>query len=218
MAETVLEKRVASLEKQLRHFVKWQQTLTSMLATSFSSVEDFFAHVESTGNFEVPIAGVKTAEGPLNPIATPQRSTLLEIENNTSANSGEEKVGSEQAATKLSASFETIVTVQEISLTPVVTPETSALPAIAINDIVPLSASSKTTVVPERASTKVAFKILDIIQSYGQNLGDNEESRTEKQWLGRANFAPKVEQYVEAGQPIRMILPAFPWKSVCAVC
>ena len=218
MAETVLEKRVASLEKQLRQFFKWQQTLTSMLATSFSSVEDFFAHVESTGNSGAPIAGVKTADSPLNRIATPQRSTLPEVESNTSANSGEEKVGLEKASTKISASFETIATVQEISLTPVVTPKESALPAIAINEKVLPSILSKTTVVPERASTKVAFRILDIIQSYGQNLGDDEVSRTEKRWLGRAKFAPKVEQHVEAGQPIRMILPAFPWKSVCAVC
>ena len=217
MAQTALEIRVASLEKQLRHFLKWQQILTSLLSTPSSSIEEFFAHVEWTGKSGAPIARAKYSDGPLDPIATPQQSTLLEVENNTSANSGEEKVGLEEESTKHSASFETTITVQEISLTPTSTPEGSTSPTTPINEVAPLSILSKTTTVPERASTEIAFRILDIIQSYGQNLGDDEVSKTQKTWLGREKFAPKVEQHVEAGQPIRMILPAFPWKSVSAI-
>ena len=217
MTQTALEIRVASLERQLRHFVKWQQTLTSLLGTPFSSIEDFFAHVEWTGNSGGPIARAKPSDGPLSPIATPQRSALPEVENNSSANSGEEKVRLEKASNKLSASIETTVTVQEIALTPTVTSTGSASPTTPINEVAPLSILSKTTV-PERPSTEIAFWILDIIQSYGQNLGDDEVSKTQKTWLGRATFAPKVEHHVEAGQPIKMILPAFPWKSVSAIC
>lgn len=66
------------------------------------------------------------------------------------------------------------------------------------------------------ASQDTAFKVLDIIQRYGQNLNNPElqGSTFKDQWLGRAKFAPKVEMYVEAGMPIKMILPSFPWKSV----
>ena len=215
MAEKILETRIASLERQVRHFVNWQQTLTSILTSALPSADGFPAHAQSTGHLAAPVAGVKIIGGPLTPAATPPlRSTSPVLKSDTSSDFEDDKVELKKLSAELPASFETTVTVQEIPLTPIATPKRSNSP---VNEKISLSISSEATIVPGRASTEVAFRILDVIQSYGQNLGDEEASKTEKQWLGRAKFAPKVEQHVEAGQPIRMILPSFPWKSVCAI-
>ena len=101
---------------------------------------------------------------------------------------------------------------------PIASSVTSEAPSTPI-DVKPdpiAPASEETAPVPEKASTKVAFKILDIIQSYGQNLTNPglERSPSKDQWLGWVKFAPKAELYVEADEPIKMILPSFPWKSV----
>ena len=214
MAETVLEMRVASLERQLRHFIKWQQTFTSASTAAFPSVDGFIADEQSTGGLGASIAVPKTVEGPLTPAVTPDlSSTPSDIESKTSSYFGNGQIELEKVSAKLSTSNETKLTVQEIPLTPIATPRRSTSPA---NDKSSLSFLSEAAVIPERASTEVAFRILDIIQGYGQNLGDDDASKTGKRWLGRAKFAPKVEQYVEAGHPIRMILPSFPWKSVSA--
>ncbi|KAF5878166.1 putative transferase family protein [Botrytis fragariae] len=53
-------------------------------------------------------------------------------------------------------------------------------------------------------------KILRIIQSYGQN----EPDPTGSPWLGMVKFDPIVQKHVADCEPIKMVLPAFPWKSV----
>ncbi|KAI2464696.1 Pyoverdine/dityrosine biosynthesis protein-domain-containing protein [Annulohypoxylon bovei var. microspora] len=65
-------------------------------------------------------------------------------------------------------------------------------------------------------ASKVASKILDILERYGQHLEPKGgESHSEGGgWLGRSLFLGKVEQQLEKGQSIHMILPAFPWKSI----
>jgi pyoverdine/dityrosine biosynthesis protein Dit1 len=61
---------------------------------------------------------------------------------------------------------------------------------------------------------KLASDILDVIARYGQHIApkDGEEHRTE--WIGKPMFKVKVLHQLEKGEPIKMILPAFPWKSV----
>lgn len=65
----------------------------------------------------------------------------------------------------------------------------------------------------DAAQTVVAGKVLDIIQSYGKHLA-NEDSEAGEEWVGRKKFTPKVMHWVKQGVPVRMIIPAFPWKSV----
>ncbi|KAI1826660.1 Pyoverdine/dityrosine biosynthesis protein-domain-containing protein [Xylaria intraflava] len=73
---------------------------------------------------------------------------------------------------------------------------------------------------PSRASTpvpdfeKLASDILDIIQRYGQHLPAKESEEHSTAWLGKPLFMGKVQAQLEKRQAIRLILPAFPWKSV----
>lgn len=69
---------------------------------------------------------------------------------------------------------------------------------------------------PETAAHHVetANRVLDIIQGYGKHLGNPQSDHDQHNWPGRAKFAPKVLGWVEQNAPVRMILPAFPWKSV----
>lgn len=60
----------------------------------------------------------------------------------------------------------------------------------------------------ENPSTKLALQILDIIQRYGQNI-----SPKDIPWAGKTKFLPFVEDYVKNNEPVRMVLPAFPFKS-----
>ncbi|KAF3761910.1 hypothetical protein M406DRAFT_220966, partial [Cryphonectria parasitica EP155] len=63
----------------------------------------------------------------------------------------------------------------------------------------------------------LASDILDIIQGYSQHLpsADNEgETGHSQKWLGKGLFMDKVKAQLENNQAIRLILPAFPWKSV----
>jgi hypothetical protein len=60
----------------------------------------------------------------------------------------------------------------------------------------------------------LADQVLDVIQAYGQHLGNKAGMTVSGEWAGRAKFAPKVLHWMELNVPVRMILPAFPWKSV----
>lgn len=53
-----------------------------------------------------------------------------------------------------------------------------------------------------------------MIQRYGKHIApkDGEEHHTE--WIGKPMFMEKVLSQLEKSEPIKMILPAFPWKSV----
>ena len=62
--------------------------------------------------------------------------------------------------------------------------------------------------VTDRPSAKLALQILDIIQKYGNNVGSGDAS-----WPGKTKFMPLVEDHVVKGEPVRMVLPAFPFKS-----
>ncbi|MCJ1436518.1 hypothetical protein MMC27_005897 [Xylographa pallens] len=54
----------------------------------------------------------------------------------------------------------------------------------------------------------VALQILDILERYGYNT-----NRPEQAWLGKLDFLPAIQGYIDSGKPIRLILPAFPFKS-----
>ncbi|KAI2793532.1 Isocyanide synthase xanB [Penicillium oxalicum] len=55
---------------------------------------------------------------------------------------------------------------------------------------------------------KTAVEILKVIESYGMDY-----EKTEGSWKGLQSFIPVVAEQVKRQQPIRMILPAFPFKS-----
>jgi len=55
---------------------------------------------------------------------------------------------------------------------------------------------------------KMAVEILKVIESYGVDYEKNGAS-----WKGLESFVPTVMAQVEKQEPIRMILPAFPFKS-----
>ncbi|KAL9057173.1 MAG: hypothetical protein Q9162_002501 [Coniocarpon cinnabarinum] len=62
--------------------------------------------------------------------------------------------------------------------------------------------------------TELAENILEVIQRYGQHTTARTDEHGSRAWAGKALFVSKVENQVRARQPVRMILPAFPWKSV----
>lgn len=66
------------------------------------------------------------------------------------------------------------------------------------------------TVTPETFSNELtmASEILKVIESYGIDYEKNGGS-----WKGLESFIPTVLERVEKQEPIRMILPAFPFKS-----
>ncbi|KAJ2998446.1 hypothetical protein NUW58_g319 [Xylaria curta] len=73
---------------------------------------------------------------------------------------------------------------------------------------------------PPRTSTpiqdldKLASDILDIVQRYGKHLSSSNDEGHSAEWLGKPLFMSKVQAQLQRGQAIRLILPAFPWKSV----
>ncbi|KAL0263384.1 hypothetical protein SLS55_002364 [Diplodia seriata] len=60
---------------------------------------------------------------------------------------------------------------------------------------------------------KLASDILDVLQRYGKHLAPPDGDHSSG-WIGKPLFVEKVMQQLEKNQPIRMILPAFPWKSI----
>ncbi len=91
---------------------------------------------------------------------------------------------------------EHIIEVREVELTPPPTPPLAAKDSFEDHD-------------------QLASDIIDVIQRYGQHLAPaNGEGSHAGEWLGKPLFKGKVKAQLEKGQAIRLILPAFPWKSV----
>ncbi|KAK2044695.1 pyoverdine/dityrosine biosynthesis protein [Colletotrichum somersetense] len=59
---------------------------------------------------------------------------------------------------------------------------------------------------------QVAHKILDILEVFGRHIIP--EGQENHEWLGRKMFHPRVEEYVKKSESVKMIIPAFPWKSI----
>ncbi|KAI9784713.1 MAG: hypothetical protein M1835_003516 [Candelina submexicana] len=103
---------------------------------------------------------------------------------------------------KVGEKVELAISVKEISLPPTPLTEILAEPAATITS-------------QENLASDVAVNMLDVIQGYGQHLKtETETSEQQGSWAGKAKFLPKVEIYVNAGQLIKRILPAFPWTSI----
>ena len=70
--------------------------------------------------------------------------------------------------------------------------------------IVDLPVNSK----PDKHCTSPATQILDILERYGHNA-----NYSEPRWLGKIDFLPAIQRDIDSTKPVRMIIPAFPFKS-----
>lgn len=108
--------------------------------------------------------------------------------------------------------------VHEIELTPPTTPPGTSTPLSELEEATgeieytPLTTPSRATT-PVQDLTKLASDILDIMQRYGQHLPSADDQHS-GQWIGKPLFMGKVKAQLEKDQAIRLIMPAFPWKSV----
>lgn len=57
--------------------------------------------------------------------------------------------------------------------------------------------------------TELALRILDVLHSYGHKVHVSESG----DWAGRPYFLPVIERCLEKRSPVKMVLPAFPFKS-----
>lgn len=79
--------------------------------------------------------------------------------------------------------------------------EKSELP---VNDELPVQATES----PQPVSSVVkAVNVLQVIETYGVNF---ERDTT---WDGLAGFVPTVTEQIEKGEPVRLLLPGFPFKA-----
>ncbi|GIJ85267.1 hypothetical protein Asppvi_004123 [Aspergillus pseudoviridinutans] len=121
-------------------------------------------------------------------------------------------------------------TESELDIPPatVSTPESSDNPLVEAKEAVPdkLKHEAKetkddTSYLPEALRTPhgeensrisedeaTAITVLKVIESYGVNF-----EKTGESWQGLASFIPTVVEQVKKREPVRMILPAFPFKS-----
>lgn len=60
----------------------------------------------------------------------------------------------------------------------------------------------------------VASSVLNIIHGYGQHVSRAGDDGASIDWLGKSLFIDRVKVQIAKEQAIRLILPAFPWKSV----
>lgn len=60
----------------------------------------------------------------------------------------------------------------------------------------------------------LASTILNIIHGYGQHISPAGGEGASVDWLGKSLFVDRVKAQIAKGEAIRLILPAFPWKSV----
>lgn len=64
----------------------------------------------------------------------------------------------------------------------------------------------------DETSEQIAHKVLDVLEVFGRHIIP--EGQENHEWLGRKMFHPRVKDYVKRGESVKMIIPAFPWKSV----
>jgi len=80
--------------------------------------------------------------------------------------------------------------------------------------LIPETPLEELSPLPEKPATRLAHDILDVIQGYGQHLNVGSDAASGGAWIGKAMFVARVEKQVELDEPIKMIMPSFPWKSV----
>lgn len=69
----------------------------------------------------------------------------------------------------------------------------------------------------EDTSDAVAERVLDVLADYFWDSKDSSGLTRAAQWPGRKMFKPHTLHWIGQNEPIRMVLPAFPFKSVRAV-
>lgn len=122
-------------------------------------------------------------------------------------------------------------TVSELDIPPVTvsTPESSDNPPVEAKEAVPVTLKHEgketkqdTSYLPVEApktahgedgspiaeDEATAIAVLKVIESYGVNY-----EKTGESWQGLTSFIPNVVEQVKNREPVRMILPAFPFKS-----
>ena len=216
------EDRVLQLESQVTALLQWQNEVTLLLGSSLQLRDSAASHTSSPqhspsslDHIDKPLSrsarnrlARKEAEklklellspalakgAPLTPAATPPR----------------------EASPPLERQFkkQNPPTTPPALATPLANLPQHADSAQRVERRVATRAPQATLFCARKETAEMAINILDIIQRYGKNLRSPDDTADDNAWIGRAKFAPKVEGQVEANQPIKMILPSFPWKSI----
>ncbi|KAF2724383.1 hypothetical protein K431DRAFT_310319 [Polychaeton citri CBS 116435] len=67
-------------------------------------------------------------------------------------------------------------------------------------------------------STRLADRILDVMATYSQHLITSlTDGHAGHAWPGKFKFIERVKRQVDNNEPVKIILPAFPWKSINTV-
>ncbi|CAG8047058.1 unnamed protein product [Penicillium olsonii] len=85
---------------------------------------------------------------------------------------------------------------------------------ITVTEIEPEESAEEPTLSPADSLTQLANDILQVIEGYGQHLPPKHDEAPVTGWIGKSFFMDKVKDQLRKGQPIHLILPAFPWKSI----
>ena len=91
------------------------------------------------------------------------------------------------------------------------TPKTSlpSSPEIGSPESYSALTSDNESTLCEKPVGDLALRILDIIERYGHGTG----AGTDTDWAGKIKFLPVVELCIQNNEPVKMVLPAFPFVS-----
>ncbi|KAL8720598.1 MAG: hypothetical protein Q9225_002562 [Loekoesia sp. 1 TL-2023] len=188
-ANNIPEQRIAALESQVEGLLQWQQSFISALSFAFSPDTNRPLHASTRMKSQAEKKTKNTSVSKHVPVKEP----IITVTKTTIT--APTTPASEKSAT---------ITLSETVSTAATTPGSETPPLIETH---------KATA-PKTESSRLAYRVLDVIQRYGQHMKTGEETPDSATWAGRAKFAPKVESHIVAGQPIKLILPSFPWKSI----
>lgn len=108
--------------------------------------------------------------------------------------------------TQLSKALDTgVVSITSTELPSISDSESASVTSEAASHEAPSAPSS---VNEGDSSALVAVAVLKIIETYGLNF-----ERTDSSWDGLDTFVPIVTKQIERGEPVRLLLPGFPFKS-----
>lgn len=211
------EQRIAALESQVEGLLKWQQSFISALSFTLSTGKNQNAHkcaYKSKAETQINLASIEKR--------LPDRDLVVTVTETTPKIPDDPKFNApatDDITTPVPRDTDT-----STPMIDVIPENVSTAPTTPASEAPPSDESEKISVqnsniplAPETECTIIAYKVMDVIQRYGQHLENGPGSPKGVVWAGRAKFAPKVESHIAAGQPIKMILPSFPWKSVSLI-
>lgn len=76
-----------------------------------------------------------------------------------------------------------------------------------------MTSCGQTTISQERSADQVSSDVLNLLEYYGRHTIGSANSEN-SEWIGKAQFFDQVRSQIRRNDPIKMVLPAFPWKSV----